>query len=362
MMATVPRGSASSIKTHRRGATENNLIMRRSWNMLPACLLTLSVLLSAAPSLADEGNDEAVAQALFEQGRELMDKGEYKEACSRLHASNELDAAVGTLLFLGDCYEQSHKLASAWAAFQQAASLADDLGDERREVAQIRATALKPRLTYVMFQVGAGNTMPGFELRRSGVVVPEGSWNIGVPVDADRYEVRASAPGYEAWSTTIEVPPELDNPLVVRVPKLARSADSNTPAANMTAGPVASTRVGGTVAPIDSGVGPRRAQRTWGVVLMTLGGVALAAGGVLTGLALKKNHDSKANCRDGEPTLCKPEGVAMREDARNLASLATIVGASGGGVLVAGGALFFTAPSNDEGKLSGLAVGFRSEF
>ncbi len=59
-------------------------------------------LLWATPAAADP----SAAEALFEEGVALSERGALTEACSKFEASEALDVAVGTLLRLADCYDE----------------------------------------------------------------------------------------------------------------------------------------------------------------------------------------------------------------------------------------------------------------
>src|SRR3954467_7016553 len=61
--------------------------------------------------------DKAAAQSLFDQGRSLMTKGQYAQACPKLAESQRLDPGLGTQFNLADCYEHLGQTASAWAGF-----------------------------------------------------------------------------------------------------------------------------------------------------------------------------------------------------------------------------------------------------
>jgi tetratricopeptide (TPR) repeat protein len=66
--------------------------------------------------------DKAAAQTLFDEGRKLMAKGMFADACPKLAESQKLDPGVGTQFNLSDCYEKMGQTASAWAGFLEAAS------------------------------------------------------------------------------------------------------------------------------------------------------------------------------------------------------------------------------------------------
>jgi len=326
--------------------------------------VSAALLLPATPCRADEASDRAAAEALYELGQKFLKEGNYAEACPKLEASNSLDPGVGTLLLLGDCWEKAGKVASAWGTFKDAAALARSHNDpERANIGELRASALRPRLTYLEFEVSAEDRVPGFELRRGGATIAPGSWGVPLPTDPGSYEIVASAPEHESWRATLEVPARLDAPLVVTVPALrASGALALAPLPK----PVAAAAVleparRESVVHEDEGT-PGSGQRLFGLLGLGAGAAAGIAGGVLTYLAAKKNHDSKSDCRQDNPNLCTPAGVKARHDAKNLATLATVFAVSGGALAAAGVTLFFTAPSADEKKPTGLVVGMDGRF
>src|SRR5512139_3095133 len=85
-----------------------------------ATLLAVLVQASAVSAGQPSREDQAAAEALFLQGGKLKAQGKIEEACNKWAASQRLDPAVGTLLFLGDCYEALGRTASAWATFTEA--------------------------------------------------------------------------------------------------------------------------------------------------------------------------------------------------------------------------------------------------
>src|SRR4051794_20217691 len=81
------------------------------------CLITT---LSGPVAMAQSTSDKVAAESLFDQGRDAMRKSDFARACGLLERSQKLDPAVGTLLYLGECYERSGRTASAWATFREA--------------------------------------------------------------------------------------------------------------------------------------------------------------------------------------------------------------------------------------------------
>jgi tetratricopeptide (TPR) repeat protein len=337
-------------------------MLRFSAFVWPCVLLAIIALLPRA-ARADALEDRAAAEALYQLGQKLMKEGDFKNACPKLEASQALDPGVGTLLLLGDCSEKLGKLASAWAAFREASQLASSRNDrERVNIAEIRATALRPRLTYIIYKVHPDNDVRGFELHRGELNVPKASWGVRLPTNAGHYEVVASAPDRATWRTEIDVPIKLEAPLVVEVPalgaapKTAPSAVEGEAASGISQPALNSAQSGG--ARSSSAI----SQKTLGAIVFGVGAVAVISSGILTLLATDKNNESKDNCDPADQNLCSRAGVNLRDDAKKRALFATITGLGGGALLAAGAVLYLTAPRDDAGKMNGLMLGLHGKF
>src|SRR5204863_10189231 len=92
-------------------------------SMIRKVLCATTLYFSLATSQAHAG-DAATAEALFREGRALMEAGNYKAACPKLEESYAQDPATGTLLALGICQERAGLTASAWATYSDAATRA----------------------------------------------------------------------------------------------------------------------------------------------------------------------------------------------------------------------------------------------
>ncbi len=273
-------------------------------------------------------SQRATAEALFQQAAALMDQKRFAEACEKLSGSQDLDPALGTLLYLADCYEQSGKTASAWALFREAAEKSKQAGQaEREQIATQRASSLQERLTQLTLVVPPKTRVPRLELRVNGTLVPSASWNGPMPIDPGGVRVEARAPGKKPWSARLDVPTgpatkTLEVPRLADAPYVATTAESSAPPASS-------------------------AQKTIGYVVGAVGLVALAAGGFLGYRAYKLDKNSRGDCRADEPNACTPEGVDQREDAKAAAALSTVATLGGAGLTVTGLALVITAPSRE---------------
>ena len=298
------------------------------------CLVCLTVLCGVRPAAAEiTPAQRATAEALFQQAAELMEQKRFSEACAQFAASQELDPALGTSLYLADCYEQTGKTASAWALFQEAADGARRAQQsDREQIANERAANLKGRLSKVELKVAAAGRIPGLELRINDTPVPTASWNTALPVDPGQTRVEARAAGKKPWSVAIKVAP---GPSIqsVEVPALADAPQ----AMSTDSASVLSEKL----APRDPGA----TQRTIGYVVGAAGVVGLAVGGYFGYRALDLNKQSKGECRADDPNACTSQGAATREDAQSAATVSTITSIGGGVLLGTGLTLVFTAPS-----------------
>ncbi|MBX3190186.1 MAG: hypothetical protein KF819_24375 [Labilithrix sp.] len=230
--------------------------------------------LSATARAADPPPAQKEADALFAEGRELLEKGRYVDACPKLKRSAELSAAVGTLTNLGYCWEQLGRLRSAMDAYGEAEVLASATGDPKRAAfARERLTAIESRAPKLVIRLAPPATAD-IEITRNGATVPRSELDHPVPVDPEDYVIAASAPGHETWRGAIMVRGDGATVTVI-VPPLA-SARS-------------------VALPPPSPIGARR------IAALTLGGAALVTlgAGLATALSAKARYDDAApHCDD----------------------------------------------------------------
>lgn len=298
-------------------------------------LALAATLLVTSPAFA-QGDDVAMAQSLFERGRELMKEGKNAEACEKFAESNRLDASAGTLLNLGQCQEALGKTASAWASYNQAIVLARAKGQARHETAgQEYLAAIEPKLSKL--QVDAPNPVAGLVIRRDEVEMGAGVLGVPLAVDPGRYVVRASAPGRKAWETTVEIGDNADFK-TISIPDL-ELADPEDDEPVIVPPPDDPTDQDGAVPPGDDASG----QRMVGFVVGGVGVAAVAVGSVFGILTLSAASDAEANddlCPDKK---CSDAGLDQIDGAETKAWVANIAIGAGAIAIAAGVVLVLTA-------------------
>lgn len=188
--------------------------------------LALSLCLAAAPAFGQDAADRAAAESFFKEALKLHDAGKPAEACPLFKESQRLDPKVSTQLNLAVCYETVGKTASAWAEFNEAATLATRQGDESRAAtARERASALEAKLSKL--KVTAKPT-PGLVVKLDGKVRDV---TRGVPLPFDPNVpvlIEASAPGYVTFSTEVKLPTG-PTEVPLEIPELQKEPDKPPP-------------------------------------------------------------------------------------------------------------------------------------
>jgi hypothetical protein len=315
-------------------------------------LLATTLLGSAAMSTAStpahaqtSAQDSAVAQSLYDQGRKVAAQNNYAEACPKLEESQRLDPTPVTQFWLADCYEHVGRTASAWSSFLDLAATARRNGgpkaEEREKMARERANGISPKLTQLAISVPDAAKVPGLVIKRDGEAVHSGQWGSPVPVDPGNHTIEASAPGKQTWTKTEDVE-GVGQIVTIQVDSLR-----DTPAQV-----TAPTGPGGAQSPVDlpPKAEPERssALKTAGLVVGTVGVVALGVGTVFGVLAISKNSSANSgHCGTafGGANNCDSTGLSLRSDAVKFGNVST-ASFIAGGVLAAGGAgLWLFAPS-----------------
>ncbi len=228
--------------------------------------------------------DPAAAEVLFRAGRQLILEARLEEAYAKFEESYRLDPTAGALFNLGECRWKQGKTASAWALYQQAATLADVQGKpDLMDLATTRANQLQADLSYLTVHVAAA--VPGLEVMRDGVLVGRAQFDVSLPVDPGRHSITQRAPGYEPVELAVIVGEKHDRQ-TLNLPKLKEK-----PLASQSPAPPA---------PIVSRITETRVIETnpnpWPWVLGGVGTASLLVGTVSGILAISENRQMARDC------------------------------------------------------------------
>lgn len=285
----------------------------------PGLSVALWFAIEAAPARAAEPSDPAAAEALFAEGKALMQQGDYERACPKLEESYRLEAATGALLAVGLCHEGQGKLASAWVELMNVAALANaEHNPEREQAARQRAELLAPRLAFLSLRVDpALARVPGLTIQHDGVMLRPAAWGTGIPVDPGRHLLRASAPGRQDWQHEVVIVRAAQRE-VVDIPNLALKAQAEETAL---------------VARAPAEAAPITPVRIAGIALMSAGTTSLLFAGGALWRALSSDSAADDNC---SPPPCNEKGEQQRSAATEAGKFATVSSLVGSALLGTG--------------------------
>ena len=321
--------------------------MTKVARLLTGSIVALSGILVTAHVSAQDSR--AAAVLAYDQAEALLAAGKVSEACPRYAESQKLDPQLGTLLHLGDCFERNGQTASAWAAFRDAAEIAEQRGDPRKRFAEKRIKALASRLSRL--QINAPH-IAELHVERDSIVVGSTLLNAPVPTDPGSHTITASAPGRQAWTGTAFVKAD-GSATVITIPELEKEKPVS-PAAPASPPVEATAKAAETPQPTKAAEPPEGGfwSQRWPAVAAGAVGVAGIAVGSVFGLKSmsKKQAASKhcdgADCRD-------LVGVALRNDALAAGNISTIGFVVGGVGLATGAVLWFVLPSSSSQTTEG---------
>ncbi len=296
-------------------------------------LLFASILGAPVRALAQNADNKVQAEALFEEGRHLMEAKNFAAACPKLEASQKLDPGAGTLLNLAACYEGNGQLASAWVTYKDAAAAAQGRHPDWADQANAKADELKPKLSHLTVVVS--QSIPGLEVKRDGNVIAEGVLGAAMPVDSGTHTIDAAAPGRVPFSTKVVIPAS-QGAATVTIPALAMAAGPAEPQAQ------AST-TGNT-------------QRLVGVVVTGVGVVGIGVGAVFGVLALGKKSSAGDHCSPDYTVCGSQDGIDDVNAAKSDGFVSTVTIIGGAAFATAGIVLYLTAPHAEKQPDSAGAI------
>jgi len=309
----------------------------------PALLLALALAASASPARAADpkapGGADAQADQLFREARALLDQGRYREACRTFERSLEIQASPGTLLNLGNCYEQDGDLARALSTFERAVADSQleqnevrrkawtDAGNQRKDslLARVPVLNLTPSPT------------PGASVRLDGEALTQ---VLGpVRLNPGHHTLEVSAPGKRTLTKELEL--HISERAELVLPVLEDAAVAAAPAA----------------APVPAQVPPAASSGAspWPWVLVGSGAL-LATAGVVTGfMAKSKEKELEEGCGPG-PDCANPDLRSTRDSGEALELATYVLWAAGGASMIAGFTLF-ALDSGEKEKPTQVSLG-----
>ncbi len=270
--------------------------------------------------------DVALSEALFREGKTLLQEGKFDLACPKLAESQRLDPAGGTLITLGLCYEAAGKTATAWVVFGEALATAErDKRADRIKLTKEHISALEKKLSYLTIELapeGIGTTE--FVMTRDGANVNRAALGTASAVDPGKHVINVSAPGFAAYTAEIEVAVDGDRKKVV-IPALERLPEK--PVETPIEKPVEKPPEKPIEKPVEKPPvkeEPVQGMHPGRVGALVLGGVSIVALGAGTyfGLSAKSKHDGALELCPTSPCP-NDQGVEQNNAAKSDAAWST---------------------------------------
>lgn len=316
-----------------------------SSSMIAAKRLSVALVLVAVGVVPTVAHAQDVkADALFKEGRALLDKKNYDEACPKLAEAQKLEPGAGTLLALALCHEGQGKTATAKKELAEAAALGRKGGrNELANAAEKRAAAMEPTLSKIVVRMPDASA--DYDVRLDGQSVTRDQLGAPIAVDPGEHKAEVSAKGKAPRSYvvrlsgagTVEIVVDKLDDAAKAAPAIAAPAPEKTAA--KPAAKAASTSIESEPPPVapESRGG---AQRAIGLTLGGLGIAGLAVGGYFGGTAVSEHNRASRSCT---PSPCS-DAQEANDSSKNAAKLAVISATAGFVSIGVGTIVYFTAP------------------
>jgi hypothetical protein len=315
----------------RQDAVRRERACRKRRGVTAAALLL--AVYATRPARAEPPTPQAIAQAeaLFQEGKRLMSKGSYAEACPKLAESQKLDPGGGTIITLAICHESEGRTASAWAEFGEALTLAlKDGRVDRVTVAREHGARLEPKLSRLVVRVPPSvSVLAALQITQDGIELGRPSWGMALPVDPGEHQIVVKAPGKKPWTRFVVVAADADRQELEVAPLEDEVVAPPSPAPAEAPRPAPS-----------SGSAARNAA--W--VVGGAGVVLLGIGSYFGVRAISDHGTAKDRCPGS--TCGDLEGVRANDSSQNEAEISTAGFAIGGAALGVAAFLLLTSSSS----------------
>jgi hypothetical protein len=297
------------------------------------------------PSREPTAQDRAIAEALFRDGKALIEADRVEDACLKFQESQRLEPALGTMLYLATCYALAGKTASAWAAFQSVAEAAHRAKDSSREsLARERARQLEAHLSRL--EISASASVKGIVIHVDERALGPGVFSTPLPFDPGLHLIEVTAPRKSTWSQTVELP---KGPVTIKVQVPILEG-----AAVQTETVPAPTEVKGVDQARLEQPSPGFNWRLVGAVSLGLGGAGVLAGSYFGARAYSQAKDADQQCVG---QVCARAGLDGHAEARRSAAWANASFGMGLIALATGGYLMWFHDAKTNQRQSALWLG-----
>jgi tetratricopeptide (TPR) repeat protein len=287
----------------------------------PFCIL-FAALVATTQSL-DARAQTGAAEALFQSGREAMERENFQVAREKFEESNRLEPAVGTLLNLALCEERLGRRLAAWHHLRRVIEALPP-NDDRLPIAQEHYEEIDLRLARVTL-LAAPTLKPDAAIRFGATLLTRSSFGIPIPIEAGPSRLAVDAPGRqprvylltlrEGARETLLVEP---GPAIGRIPRELR------------AGPSAQEG---------------NPYSTTGWIALGVGSALVVAGAGAGMAAVQAKNDMDREC-DAQ-LLCSGRGIEAADRGESFAVVSTLAFGAGALGLAAGTWLLLSGRRSD---------------
>ncbi len=288
----------------------------RGLSGLAPCFVILSMAAGAT------AQDKDAAGALFDKGVEDMNAGRFDAACPAIAESHRLDPLPGVLYTLADCESQRNRSATATALFddylrwvqtmmpEQKAKHAD-----RAKKAELKKAAMAKDVPTLTITLSSG-TPSDAKVFRDGTSQGAEMLRIAVPIDPGEHIVKAELPNGRVFEKRVEIKAGEKTTVEIDLAEPPPPPPPPPPAPPPAPPPVVAK--------------PTNALRTGGFVALGVGGLGLAVGGVMGGMAFDAKGTFDTRC---PKNTCSNQGdIDAWKQGRTMAGVSTagfVVGLAG---------------------------------
>lgn len=306
--------------------------------------LALALVLLASPAWsAPTAVEKSTADALFKEGKKLMEAKDWDAACPKLVESAKLQPGGGVQLALAICHESQGRLATAVSDYREALALAKrDKRKDREDIASKKVAELEPRLAKLTVTLSEAARAQSPSIRLDDAALPAASFGVAIPVDRGVHLLVVSAAGKKTQTVEITVKDgEAKQVTVAPLEDEAKPVETPVEKPVVVAPPPVTKKEG------PSRVGP--------LVVGGLGVVFVGVGAYFGARAMSLGSDVRTNCPGG--SCSSPDWVSKNDDAHR-AALISDVGVGVGALAIAGAIVWWVATPSETPVA--VAVGPRS--